>query len=627
MYLYTQDYQNEDAHMKQSPTHTGSGQASQTFSLRSIWRKTFSRFHFVWMVILSLIFCALIFLGFNGVEMLTSLVISSSGHVALTSGDYGFFFRTWQGYVTIAILLVSVLLILDILLNAIILLSDDFFHMRRINLLGVFKRSFRSIRLFLCWKALPLVLYYAIFIAFFVTTILAIVPNPFEIPRYILYVINKKPLYMLLYAGAFLLVLSPLINNPLIVHDMLLGQQDPESARKRTSAYVKGNRGIVNRKLFLSVLIIFISLVIAGAIFLGLPMLCQLIFRSFSIEVRRIAVLTAAYLGLSILVLTVLVIPWILTMAISELYNAMIQDQGITPAATGSSPTRTIMKSRHIFRILLAVYLILLIAAVTISDIHFNYIYPPAKHIEAVVHRLGGDMDTENTMEGLEKAIEAGAPAVETDIQRTKDGEYVIFHDRTLKRMCGESLTVSEMTLEELQQYTLPSPVFEEERHIPLLTEVLDQANGRIRLYLELKGSTADIQMARDVTRMVKERGMEKDCVLISMNYHLITYINNYIPDIPCGYLYFFAYGMESKLSGNYLMAQSNAINSSRTRAIHSQGKKVYCWTVNSMETAQNMVRQRVDGIITDRYDIVASVLDHQESRNDYERIMDVLLS
>jgi glycerophosphoryl diester phosphodiesterase len=93
-----------------------------------------------------------------------------------------------------------------------------------------------------------------------------------------------------------------------------------------------------------------------------------------------------------------------------------------------------------------------------------------------------------------------------------------------------------------------------------------------------------------------------------------------------CGYLYFFAYGTPADLAGNLLLAQSNAISRSRTRAIHSKGKKTYCWTVNSRQTALNMVRQRVDGIITDRYDIVENVLDHMESRNDYERIMDVLL-
>ena len=161
---------------------------------------------------------------------------------------------------------------------------------------------------------------------------------------------------------------------------------------------------------------------------------------------------------------------------------------------------------------------------------------------------------------------------------------------------------------------------------IETLSEVLDKAKGQVRLYLELKGATADVQMARDVARMVRERNMEQDCVLISMNYSLINYISKRIPDIPCGYLYFFAYGSPSSLSGNILLAQSNAISQQRMRAIHSKGKKMYCWTVNSRKTAQNMVRQRVDGIISDRYDIIASVLDHMESRTDYERIMDVLL-
>ena len=75
------------------------------------------------------------------------------------------------------------------------------------------------------------------------------------------------------------------------------------------------------------------------------------------------------------------------------------------------------------------------------------------------------------------------------------------------------------------------------------------------------------------------------------------------------------------------LLSQSNVINPAKTRAIHRKGKKLYCWTVNSRNTAKAMIRRRVDGIISDRYDIIASVLDHMESRTDYERIMDVLMN
>ena len=269
--------------------------------------------------------------------------------------------------------------------------------------------------------------------------------------------------------------------------------------------------------------------------------------------------------------------------------------------------------------------LALLVFAVVVSYLQFNYLFPPAKNIEAVVHRLGGDLDTENTLEGMELAMELGAPAMETDIQRTKDGEYVIFHDSTLKRMCGLPYRINEMTLEEVKAVDLKGPGLET-RKIPTLSEVLDKANGRVRLYLELKGVDADAKMARDVAQMVRERSMEDDCVLISLNYNLVSYISRRIPDLSAD-ICTFAYGSPASLSGQILLAQSNAISIQRTRSIHSKGKKIYCWTVNSQKTAQNMVRAARDRIISDRYDIVIRIRPNLlESRNDYERIMDVLL-
>ena len=90
---------------------------------------------------------------------------------------------------------------------------------------------------------------------------------------------------------------------------------------------------------------------------------------------------------------------------------------------------------------------------------------------------------------------------------------------------------------------------------------------------------------------------------------------------------YFFAYGNAAGLEADMLLSQANVIHPTRTRAIHRKGKKLYCWTVNSRKTARAMLRRRVDGIISDRYDIIQSVLDHMESRTDYERIMDVLVN
>lgn len=609
-------------------------------SRREVLMRMLSRFHFGWILACSLAFVGILFLALQGIDMIASNLISSSGHVALTSGDYGFFFRSWQGYVTIIVVVISLLFVVSIIVNGIILLSDTLFHGRPVYIIRIMRRSVTSIRLFLCRQALPIVLYFALFILYFTITILSFVPNPFEIPGYLRYVLNKQFLTRILYFAGLIAISYPLIRNPLILHDMLLGQDRPKEARDRTRVYVDTHRRLIAKEILIPGLIICASMAAAVIIFLYLPMLVQTVFGALPlpIPVLRIAVLTTTYLGLVILILAALSSPWILTMAITRIYDQMLENEqarsggssgyagSSDSAGSAGSPVSKKTPSR-ILHFLIPLFAALFVAAIVLSYIHFNYLFPPAKNIEAVVHRLGGDMDVENTLEGMEIAIEMGAPAAETDIQRTKDGEYVIFHDSTLKRMCGLPTKISEMTLEEVENVRIPGLVWGEERRIPLLSEVLDMAKGRIKLYLELKGSTADEKMVWDVMKMVRERDMLEECVLISMNYSLIRYINETIPDIPCGYLYFFAYGMESKLSGNLLMAQSNAINSTRTRSIHSQGKKVYCWTVNSMQTAQNMVRQRVDGIITDRYDIVDSVLSHMESRNDYERIMDVLLS
>ena len=571
------------------------------------------------MLLYSLFFASVISLGMYGLDRISSRLIKAAGFIALTSANYLSFFRSWKGYAVAGIFLVLLILITAIILNGIIFLSDDFLHERSIRLPEVLRKSVVSIRLFLCREAIPIILYYFVFVLFFTISLLSVVPNHFEIPGYFRYLVSKRLLSLILYFVFFILICIPLLCNPLLLHTILLNQESPSSARIRTRSFARTHRRTLTRELLVSVLFFSMVLIAGACIFLYMPWLVQALFSFLPPEPRRALVLFAVYTGLTVLVLAVLLAIWILPVKISLLYHYM--KNGFRPLPKHAE------RKTPVCRIILIVFILLagLLAAVTVSRLHFDYLYPPAKYIEPVVHRLGGDLDTENTLEGMDLAMELGAPALETDIQRTKDGEYVIFHDSTLKRMCGISSRINEMTLEEVRSVQLPGPGLET-RQIPLLSEVLDRAKGRVRLYLELKGKDADPKMARDVAMMVRSRKMEDDCVLISLNYNLISYISRRIPDIPSGYLYLFAYGSPASLSGQILLAQSNAISVRRTRAIHSKGKKIYCWTVNSRQTALNMVRQRVDGIISDRYDIIASVLNHMESRNDYERIMDVLL-
>ena len=88
----------------------------------------------------------------------------------------------------------------------------------------------------------------------------------------------------------------------------------------------------------------------------------------------------------------------------------------------------------------------------------------------------------ENSLEAFRLAAEAGYGA-ELDVQLSKDGQVVVFHDDTLDRVCGVHGRVDEFSFEELQQMRLCGTA----HRIPLFQEVLNTVRGRGPLIVELK--------------------------------------------------------------------------------------------------------------------------------------------
>ena len=88
----------------------------------------------------------------------------------------------------------------------------------------------------------------------------------------------------------------------------------------------------------------------------------------------------------------------------------------------------------------------------------------------------------ENSLEAFRLAAQAGY-GIELDVQLSKDGQVVVFHDDTLERVCGVSGRVDERTFEELQQLRLCGT----KERIPLFSQVLEIVHGRGPLIVELK--------------------------------------------------------------------------------------------------------------------------------------------
>jgi len=88
----------------------------------------------------------------------------------------------------------------------------------------------------------------------------------------------------------------------------------------------------------------------------------------------------------------------------------------------------------------------------------------------------------ENSLPAFRRAVAAGYGA-ELDVQRTRDGQIVVFHDDSLLRACGVDKAVRDFTYEELQQI----PLFGTRERIPLFSQVLSVFDGGQPLIVELK--------------------------------------------------------------------------------------------------------------------------------------------
>ncbi len=98
-------------------------------------------------------------------------------------------------------------------------------------------------------------------------------------------------------------------------------------------------------------------------------------------------------------------------------------------------------------------------------------------------HRgLHGNGVPENSMAAFRKALEHGY-GIELDLHLMKDGNLAVIHDASLKRTAGTDVRIEELTLEDLEKYTLDGTG----EHIPTFQQVLELYAGKAPLIVELK--------------------------------------------------------------------------------------------------------------------------------------------
>jgi len=131
-------------------------------------------------------------------------------------------------------------------------------------------------------------------------------------------------------------------------------------------------------------------------------------------------------------------------------------------------------------------------------------------YIFVVAHRGDWRHAPENSIAAIKSAISIGADMVEIDIQKTKDGDFVLMHDNSIDRTTNGKGYINNYTVKELKNFKLRYNSGELSKEtIPTLKEALSACKGKILVNID-KGEN----YLSDIEPIIKEAGMENYIIL-----------------------------------------------------------------------------------------------------------------
>ncbi|MEP7283399.1 MAG: glycerophosphodiester phosphodiesterase [Rubrivivax sp.] len=283
-------------------------------------------------------------------------------------------------------------------------------------------------------------------------------------------------------------------------------------------------------------------------------------------------------------------------------------------------------------------------------------------------HRGARGLMPENTLPAFQKAIDLGVDTLECDMAITKDGVVVIHHDLTLnpdttrgpdgKWLASRGPAISDLTFDELQTYdvgrlkpgtayakSFPDQQSVDGARIPRLSDLFDlvkkSGNTRIGFDCETKVSPRQRgltlppeEFARRVVAEIRKHGMQARVMVQSFDWSTLQVIQRDAPEIrtmyltspgtlapadgfdPARWLAGFTPAVHGsvpaavKAAGGKIWAPNHATLSPALLAeAHAKGLIVIPWTVNEPEVIARLLEMGVDGIISDRPDLVQAEL------------------
>ena len=214
-----------------------------------------------------------------------------------------------------------------------------------------------------------------------------------------------------------------------------------------------------------------------------------------------------------------------------------------------------------------------------------------------IAHRGASAEKPENTLAAFRRALALKVDGIELDVQVTRDGVPVVFHDASLRRLTGQPGRLATHTWRELKKFRVAGS-----ESIPRLADVLAVARGRAMVQVEMKRGAS----VEPIVRAIRRARAVRWVILSSFESSQVRAAAKLAPEIPRMLI---SEGRGAKKLRRQMDAAGAGGLSLHHRAVRSRGMvktlqaggaHLWCWTVNDAVIARRLAGWGVDALVGD---------------------------
>ena len=224
--------------------------------------------------------------------------------------------------------------------------------------------------------------------------------------------------------------------------------------------------------------------------------------------------------------------------------------------------------------------------------------------VKLIAHRGLSGIEAENSIAAFVAAGNRNYYGIETDVHKTKDGNYVVIHDSTTGRVAEKNIPVVKRTLSDLQRLRLKDKdgLLRSDLTIPTLQEYIAicKRYGK-EVVLELKHGLSDSDIEKIIQILTHENYLEQT-IFISFTLNYLIHIRSLLPNQKLQYLVTeCSQEVMDDLVKHHLDIDIHypSLTLELVRKLKSNHIKINCWTCDNANDANHLASLGVDYITT----------------------------